>query len=159
MSLPVTVGESHMVSCHGGWEFLTVYHDMPNKSCLVIISSSKLNPLFIFDTATSQDKTPLVFDTVSVSYVLLQDLACISTYHLSALSLRNLFLFLFTIVPHLWPPSLLRFQSFLWSPIDIANSLLLVFDTATAQDITFIWYSELDLFIFCCTHLWPPPYF
>ena len=65
MSLPV--GESCMVSCHGGWEFLTVYHDMPNKSCLVIISSSKLNPL-------------LEIDTVSISYVLLQDLACISTW-------------------------------------------------------------------------------
>ena len=36
-----------------GWEFLTVYHVMPNKSCLVIISSSKLNPLLVFDTATS----------------------------------------------------------------------------------------------------------
>ena len=94
MSLPVTVGESHMVSCHGGWEFLTVYHDMPNKSCLVIISSSKLNLLLVFDTATSQDKTPLVFDTASISHVSLQDLACISTYHFSALSLSNFFSFL-----------------------------------------------------------------
>ena len=132
---------------------------MPNKSCLVIISSSKLDPLLVFDTATSQDKTLLVFDTASISYVSLQDLACISTYHLSALSLRNLFLFLFTVVPHLWPPSLLIFHSFLWSPINIANDPLLVFDTAMAQDITFIWYSELDLFIFCHTHLWPPHIF
>ena len=92
MSLPV--GESRMVSCHGGWEFLTVYHDMPNKSCLVIISSSKLDPLLVFDTATSQDKTLLVFDTASISYVSLQDLACISTYHLSAFSLSNFFSFL-----------------------------------------------------------------
>ena len=61
MSLPVTVGESRMVSCHSGWEFLTVYRDMPNKSCLVIISSSKLNLL-------------LVFDTASISYVSLQSL-------------------------------------------------------------------------------------
>ena len=31
------------------------------------ISSSNLNSLLVFDTATSQDKTPLVFDTASIS--------------------------------------------------------------------------------------------
>ena len=48
------------------------------------------------------------------------------------------FLFLFTIVPHLWPPSLLRFQSFLWSPIDIVNDLLLVFDTVSLIYLFFV---------------------
>ena len=36
------------------------------------------------------------------------------------------------------------------------DDLLFVFDTAMAQDITFIWYSGFDLFIFCHTHLWLP---
>ena len=102
MSLPVTVGESRMVSCHGGWEFLTVYRDMPNKSCLVIISSSKLNLLLVFDTATSQDKTPLVFDTASVSYVSLQSLHRPFCSHGTLKDTQMLRILMLTMFPYVW---------------------------------------------------------
>ena len=143
---------------------------MPNKSCLVIIASSwssdlnfkftasNLNLLLVFDTAMSQDipSRPRLYLIQRASQdISLQDLACISTtYHLSAHSRVWVHFFSFLIY-HNASPLATQFQSFFWLPIDIANDLLLVFDTATAQDITFIWYSELDLFILCRTHLWP----
>ena len=70
-------------------------------------------------------------------------------------SLRVWVHFFSFLIYHNASPLATQFQSFFWLPIDIANDLLLVFDTATAQDITFIWYSELDLLILCRTHLWP----
>ena len=120
------------------WESYGQYHhycDMPNKSCLVIISSSKLNPL-------------LVFDIVSVSYVSLQDLACISTYHLSAISLSNFFSFL---IYHSASPLATQFIKI--------SELSLITHWHCQWPAACIWYSELDLFIFCHTHLWPPHIF
>ena len=108
-------------SCHGGWEFYTVYRDMPNKSCLVMIARAShgasassnfrawvkfkfaSNLLLVFDTAMSQDipSRPRLYLIQRASQdISLQDLACISTtYHLSAHSPSLSTFFFFSYLP------------------------------------------------------------